>query len=56
LAEKLKQEFGVEVKLIASSGGVFEVRAAEKLLFSKKGLGRFPEDGEVEKLVQGEVG
>ncbi len=35
-----------------SSGGVFEVVVEGDLLFSKKSLGRFPEDGEVEALVQ----
>jgi len=48
----MKKTFGAEVELIASSGGVFEVTAENKLLFSKKGLGRFPEDGEIEHLVQ----
>jgi len=38
--------------LISSSGGVFEITADGKLLFSKKSLGRFPEDGEVERLIQ----
>jgi len=32
-------------------GGVFEVRADEKLVFSKKELGRFPEPGEVEAAI-----
>ncbi len=30
-----------------SSGGVFEVSLDEELVFSKKQLGRFPEEGEV---------
>jgi len=38
--------------LIPSSGGVFEIKADGKLFFSKKSLGRFPEDGEVERLIQ----
>lgn len=36
-----------EVELIPSSGGVFEVRAGGELVFSKRQLGRFPEEGEV---------
>ena len=32
-------------------GGIFDVRLDQKLLFSKKQLGRFPEAGEVERLV-----
>jgi selT/selW/selH-like putative selenoprotein len=34
-------------ELIASSGGVFEVRANGRLLFSKQATGRFPEDEEI---------
>jgi selenoprotein W-related protein len=39
--------------LIESSGGVFEVEMDGKLIFSKKKLGRFPDDGEIVKLVKG---
>jgi selenoprotein W-related protein len=35
------------VKLIESSGGVFEVVVDGELVFSKKALGRHPEAGEV---------
>jgi selenoprotein W-related protein len=34
-----------------SSGGVFEVSVDDRLVFSKKSLGRFPEDGEVRRLI-----
>ncbi len=44
---ELKKEFGANVELIPSSGGVFEVTVDGKLVFSKKELGRFPEPGEV---------
>jgi selenoprotein W-related protein len=50
LAAELKQAFGdkvKDVKLIKSSGGVFEVRNGSQLIFSKRQLGRFPEPGEV---------
>ena len=33
--------------MISSSGGVFEVIADRKLIFSKKALDRFPETDEV---------
>jgi selenoprotein W-related protein len=39
------------VELVESSGGVFEVSRDGKLLFSKKQLGRFPTDEEVDALV-----
>jgi selT/selW/selH-like putative selenoprotein len=40
------------VELISSSGGVFEVVADGRLVFSKKSLQRFPEEGEVTLLLQ----
>lgn len=40
-----------EVIIQPSSGGVFEVKVDDNLLFSKKELNRFPEDGEAENLV-----
>ena len=46
-------ECGAEVELVKSSGGVFEVVADECLVFSKKALGRFPDPGELRRLVQG---
>jgi len=39
------------LSLIPSSGGAFEVTLDEKLIYSKKELGRFPEDQEVENLI-----
>jgi predicted Rdx family selenoprotein len=35
------------VELIKGSGGVFEVRKGQELLFSKRQLRRFPEPGEI---------
>jgi selenoprotein W-related protein len=48
----LKKKFGADSSLIESSGGVFEVEMDGTLIFSKKKLGRFPLQGEIEKLVQ----
>jgi|TARA_B000000460_G_scaffold14490_1_gene10026 selenoprotein W-related protein len=42
----------MDVTLISSGGGVFEVTLDSELVFSKKSLDRFPEDGEVEKLIR----
>jgi len=47
---------GVSAALDASHGGVFEVRVDGELIFSKKSLGRFPDDGEVVRLIQGSSG
>jgi selenoprotein W-related protein len=41
-----------EVELIESSGGVFEITRDGTLLFSKKKLGRFPYDAEIDALVK----
>lgn len=44
---KAKQNDVATVSLIPSSGGVFEVVADGKTVFSKKQAGRRPEPGEV---------
>lgn len=41
-----------EFTLVPASGGVFEVTFNGELIFSKKELGRFPEDGEVLELLK----
>ena len=53
LEAKLKQTFqGIDVQLISSGGGVFEVTLNDRLIFSKRSLNRFPDDGEIEKLIE----
>jgi selenoprotein W-related protein len=47
LAAAIDKEFQIQPKLIESGGGVFEVTVDGKLIFSKKELGRFPEDEEI---------
>ncbi|MCL5122989.1 MAG: Rdx family protein [Deltaproteobacteria bacterium] len=42
----------MEIELIKSSGGVFEVEFGDELIFSKKQVGRFPDLGEVLKLIR----
>ncbi len=39
-----------------SHGGVFEVTADGRLVFSKKALGRFPNEGEVVELLRSRKG
>lgn len=53
MEEELKKEFEAAVELIASSGGVYEVVVDGKNIFSKKALNRFPDDGEIVKLIRG---
>ena len=55
MAVELKGKLGVTTELIESSGGVFEVEINDKLVFSKKRLGRFPDDGEVLELLKKNV-
>jgi len=52
LADELKNAMQVESKLVASGGGVFEITVDGKLIFSKKSLDRFPEEGEVLELIR----
>ena len=44
--------FGFSSELIESGGGVFEIRANGHLIFSKKKLNRFPEEGEIVKFIE----
>ncbi len=53
MAAELKESFSVQSDLLASSGGVFEITVDERLVFSKKSLERFPDDGEVVRLIRG---
>jgi selT/selW/selH-like putative selenoprotein len=47
LAIAIRKRYGIQVKLIESSKGAFEVRKDRKLIFSKKAMGRFPEESEI---------
>jgi selT/selW/selH-like putative selenoprotein len=43
---------GAEVAYRKSGGGVFEITVGDELKFSKKTLGRFPTDEEVEAIAR----
>jgi len=47
LAAAIKEAYGIECQLVAGRGGVFDVKADGKLIFSKRDVGRFPENSEV---------
>ena len=50
---ELKQAFpDAEIRLVPSSGGVFEVTVDGKLLYSKKALRRHPQPGEIMQLIR----
>ena len=52
MAAELKSAFGADSELVAGAGGVFEISVDGKLVFSKRALSRFPEDGEVVDLIR----
>jgi selT/selW/selH-like putative selenoprotein len=41
---------GAEIELAKSGGGVFEITVDGRLVFSKKQLGRFPTDAEIDDI------
>jgi selenoprotein W-related protein len=47
LAAEIQDKLHTGTELVPSSGGVFEVFLDGKKIFSKKTLGRFPEEGEI---------
>ena len=49
----MEHEFGATVELIKGKDGVFEVAVDGDLVFSKRALGRFPDDGEVVEVIRG---
>lgn len=52
MAAELKEAYpGVDIKMVPSSGGVFEVSVDGRLVFSKKALKRHAEPGEVVRLL-----
>ena len=53
--DDLVAKFGADVDLVKSGGGVFEVTVDDRLVFSKKALGRFPEREELQGLASGEI-
>jgi len=52
VADELRENFGIEAKQVEGRGGIFEVAADGKIVFSKKATGRFPNNGEVTTLLK----
>tara|TARA_Y100001949_G_scaffold132355_1_gene113876 strand:- start:124 stop:285 length:162 start_codon:yes stop_codon:yes gene_type:complete len=52
LATELKESFAVDSELLSGERGDFEVVVDGKIVFSKKKLARFPEPGEVTKIIR----
>ena len=51
---ELEEGLGEKAQLIEGKGGIFDVKVDGKLVYSKHQTGRFPESGEVLKLIQGD--
>jgi predicted Rdx family selenoprotein len=47
LAATIKKKYGIEPELIGGGGGIFDVKADGRMIFSKHEAGRFPEEAEV---------
>ncbi len=52
MAAELEKTLGADVELIRGDGGIFDVEVDGQLVFSKKKVGRFPNPGEVVKLIR----
>jgi len=52
LAAAIKAETSIEAELIRGGGGIFDVMVDGERIFSKKSLGRFPEDAEILALLR----
>ncbi|NQV58979.1 MAG: SelT/SelW/SelH family protein [Alphaproteobacteria bacterium] len=46
----MQNRFGADVILTASGGGKFEITVDGRLVYSKKAMGRFPTDEELDAL------
>ena len=57
MEEEITSKFNdITVKLIAGSGGIFDIRLDEKLIFSKKDIRRFPFKDEITKIIEKRIG
>lgn len=57
MATDLLEKYGTKIQaltLIPSGGGVYEVTLNNRLIFSKKATGRFPELDEIVNLLEGQ--
>lgn len=58
LAQELLTTFEAElgeVTLLPGTGGIFEIRLEDELIFSRKAAGRFPESKELKQLVRDRI-
>jgi selT/selW/selH-like putative selenoprotein len=57
-AELKANYFDSNIKLVSGSNGIFEIKYNGRLIYSKKNIEgqRFPDDGEITKLIKQEMG
>lgn len=58
MAQELLSTFGTDLEAVAlkpGTGGIFEVRLNDELLFSRKQAGRFPESKELKQMVRDRI-
>ncbi|MBL0388162.1 Rdx family protein [Tumebacillus sp. ITR2] len=58
MTDEILKYFGPKVgefTLLPSKGGVYEITCNGELIYSKKSLGRFPEDGEVLEILRQKI-
>jgi len=53
VADQLNEKYNTEVKLVAGSGGCFEVTFDGKLIYSKLETGQFPTIGQITSAIDG---
>lgn len=51
MAAELKREYSVDTRLIEGSRGIFDVRVDGQVVYSKHQTQRFPQDGEVVRII-----
>lgn len=52
MAAEVKKTIGIDAKLVKGGGGIFVVKANGKIVYTKAQTHRFPEDGEITRLLQ----
>jgi co-chaperonin GroES (HSP10) len=52
VAAEIEKAFGVQPQLVRGSGGIFQVRVGDRVIFDKHETQRFLEDGEVIELLK----
>ena len=48
----MKKNLGADILLVAGSNGIFDVSLDGNMVYSKSEQGRFPQPGEIVKLIE----